>query len=231
MTEIEMNKALIEELIDALDAAVIDGGLPEDIQTMQFGLAKKLRALLDAPIEPLTGKCGQCKSSKVPCGCNTGVAAGIKALLSAPSEPKLPEKPPVSQWQMLVPAAQNATGGCIVVCGVHPDALQKLVAEHDTALAALRAEPVSEPAYYLDRYGMCYAREQMEFIGRDTSDMQPLYLAAPQSAPLTEKQIKKLWECIYDHGNGKYLGDASKEQRDEAFAILDSISAPKGEAL
>jgi hypothetical protein len=38
----------------------------------------------------------------------------------------------------------------------------------------------------------------------------------------TDDDIAKIWECIYDHGNGKYKGDASKAQRDEALAILDN---------
>jgi len=29
-----------------------------------------------------------------------------------------------------------------------------------------------------------------------------------------------IWECIYDHGNGKFLGEASKAQRERAFAEL-----------
>lgn len=34
-----------------------------------------------------------------------------------------------------------------------------------------------------------------------------------------------IWECIYDHGNGKFLGEASKAQRERAFAELRRLHA------
>ena len=34
-----------------------------------------------------------------------------------------------------------------------------------------------------------------------------------------------IWECIYDHGNGKFMGEASKAQRDRAFAELRRLHA------
>lgn len=34
-----------------------------------------------------------------------------------------------------------------------------------------------------------------------------------------------IWECIYDHGNGKFMGDASKAQRERAFAELRRLHA------
>ena len=37
-------------------------------------------------------------------------------------------------------------------------------------------------------------------------------------------------ECIYDHGNGKFLGEASKAQRERAFAELRRLHA-ENEAL
>ena len=42
-----------------------------------------------------------------------------------------------------------------------------------------------------------------------------------ESQPLTKEEVDILWECIYDHGNGKYKGAASKEQREKAFKILE----------
>jgi len=34
-----------------------------------------------------------------------------------------------------------------------------------------------------------------------------------------------IWECIYDHGNGKFMGDASKAQRQRAFDELHRLHA------
>ena len=34
-----------------------------------------------------------------------------------------------------------------------------------------------------------------------------------------------IWECIYDHGNGKFMGEASKAQRERAFAELRRLHA------
>lgn len=34
-----------------------------------------------------------------------------------------------------------------------------------------------------------------------------------------------IWECIYDHGNGKFLGEASQAQRERAFAELRRLHA------
>ena len=47
--------------------------------------------------------------------------------------------------------------------------------------------------------------------------------APPQRQPLTEAELNHLWETIYDHGNGKYEGRQSREQRERAFAILKRI--------
>ncbi len=47
--------------------------------------------------------------------------------------------------------------------------------------------------------------------------------APPQRQPLTEEEIAHLWETIYDHGQGKYQGDASRAQRERAFAIIKKI--------
>ena len=34
-----------------------------------------------------------------------------------------------------------------------------------------------------------------------------------------------IWECIYDHGNGKFMGEASRAQRERAFAELRRLHA------
>lgn len=39
-----------------------------------------------------------------------------------------------------------------------------------------------------------------------------------------------IWECIYDHGNGKFMGEASRAQRERAFAELRRLHA-ENEAL
>ena len=51
----------------------------------------------------------------------------------------------------------------------------------------------------------------------------PLYTASPQRQPLTDAERNHLWETIYDHGHGKYMGEASRAQRQRAFAILKKI--------
>ena len=38
-----------------------------------------------------------------------------------------------------------------------------------------------------------------------------------------------IWECIYDHGNGKYKGEKSAAQRAEAFAALERLKAQSAE--
>lgn len=44
-----------------------------------------------------------------------------------------------------------------------------------------------------------------------------------RESPLTKEQVDMLWECIYDHGNGKYKGKASQAQREAAFKILEQF--------
>ncbi len=55
--------------------------------------------------------------------------------------------------------------------------------------------------------------------------VEPLYTAPPppQRQPLTEAERNHLWETLYDHGNGKYMGEQSRAQRERAFAILKKI--------
>jgi hypothetical protein len=76
-------------------------------------------------------------------------------------------------------------------------------------------------AWLTDRQEMYFDKED----ARRYSDgfIQPLYAAPPQRQPLTEAELKHLWETIYDHGNGKYEGRQSREQRERAFAILNRI--------
>jgi HEAT repeat protein len=38
-----------------------------------------------------------------------------------------------------------------------------------------------------------------------------------------QQDLDHLYETIYDHGNGKYLGEASKAQREKALQIIESL--------
>ena len=38
-----------------------------------------------------------------------------------------------------------------------------------------------------------------------------------------------IWECIYDHGNGKHMGEASAKQRERAFAALEQLRQRAGQ--
>ena len=54
-------------------------------------------------------------------------------------------------------------------------------------------------------------------------DGDRFYRHPPQRQPLTDAERNHLWETIYDHGHGKYMGEASRAQRQRAFAILKKI--------
>ncbi len=95
------------------------------------------------------------------------------------------------------------------------------------AITALRAaiaqaekqEPVAWG--YRNRRGQIMDCVAPEDHGPTTKEFNvPLY-AAPQ--PLTEAERNHLWETLYDHGNGKYMGEQSRAQRERAFAILKKI--------
>jgi hypothetical protein len=40
---------------------------------------------------------------------------------------------------------------------------------------------------------------------------------------MNRQDLDHLYETIYDHGNGKYLGEASKAQREQALQIIESL--------
>ena len=40
---------------------------------------------------------------------------------------------------------------------------------------------------------------------------------------MRQQDLDHLYETIYDHGNGKYLGEASKAQREQALQIIESL--------
>lgn len=44
-----------------------------------------------------------------------------------------------------------------------------------------------------------------------------------KNPPITLEDVEHLWATIYDHGNGKYRGDVSREQREKAFKIIDNL--------
>jgi hypothetical protein len=40
---------------------------------------------------------------------------------------------------------------------------------------------------------------------------------------MTQHDLDHLYETIYDHNNGKYLGEASKAQREQALQSIESL--------
>ena len=40
---------------------------------------------------------------------------------------------------------------------------------------------------------------------------------------MNRQDLDHLYETIYDHGNGKYLGESSKAQREQALQIIESL--------
>ena len=42
-------------------------------------------------------------------------------------------------------------------------------------------------------------------------------------------KLNHIWETLYDHGNGKYRGDVSKEQRELAMQYVEELKAEQAE--
>jgi hypothetical protein len=40
---------------------------------------------------------------------------------------------------------------------------------------------------------------------------------------MNRRDLNHLYETIYDHGNGKYLGEVSKAQREQALQIIELL--------
>jgi hypothetical protein len=93
----------------------------------------------------------------------------------------------------------------------------------DCCLNCVRQAEKQEPVAwgYRSKRGQIMDCVAPEDHGPTTKEFNvPLY-AAPQ--PLTEAERNHLWETLYDHGNGKYMGEQSRAQRERAFEILKRI--------
>jgi hypothetical protein len=102
------------------------------------------------------------------------------------------------------------------------------------ALAALRAEPVSEPVAWMDDFGNAFPLAANKGAGHWLDDhkrtWKPLYAAPTQSAPLNQKVILRFWDkaCIDHSDTGVAVIEVARKV-EAAHGI--SAQPPKGEAV